>query len=126
MFTMAKLVDQGGSLQEYLHSNDYYCEQERVEGEWLGKGAEMLGLHGVIGAGNQEFEDLRKNINPSTGGKLTPRSPSVRFFDLQCSSQKSVSIMAMLSGDRRLAAAHDAACATAFAELEKVRCLSGP
>jgi len=116
---MAKLLDQGGSLQDYLHSNDYYVENERVEGRWMGRGSERLGLRGSIKAGNQAFESLRKNINPATGQKLTPRSPTVRFFDLQCSAQKSVSLMAVLMDDRRLAAAHDAACETAYAELER-------
>jgi len=116
---MAKLLDQGCSLQNYMHSNDYYHENERVEGYWMGKGSKRLELSGIIKAENKAFEDLRKNINPSTGAKLTPRSPAVRFFDLQCSSQKSVSLMAVLMDDRRLADAHDTACKVAFSELEK-------
>jgi conjugative relaxase-like TrwC/TraI family protein len=43
----------------------------------------------------------------------------VKFFDFQCSAQKSVSIMAVTMGDARLLAAHDAAAALAFAELER-------
>jgi hypothetical protein len=43
----------------------------------------------------------------------------VKFFDFQCSAQKSVSIMAVTMGDTRLLAAHDAAAALAFGELER-------
>jgi conjugative relaxase-like TrwC/TraI family protein len=54
-------------------------------------------------------------------GQLTPRNVenAIRFFDFQCSAQKSVSIMAVTLGDRRLVEAHDRAAAKAFSELEK-------
>ena len=73
-----------------------------------------------IHRGDPAFRQLRENVHPSTGGKLTQRnrSDSTRFFDFQCSAQKSVSLLHALTNDRRLAHAHDLAAAKAFAELE--------
>src|ERR1700719_5269786 len=121
MFTMAKIRDGGTYLSQHLTANDYYCEQETVAGRCLGQGAERLGLQGGIKAGDKAFERLRRNRHPDGSGKLTPRDAAnrVRFFDFQCSAQKSVSILAVTIGDQRLLAAHDRAAATALAELEK-------
>ncbi len=80
-----------------------------------------LNLRGEIEAGDPAFENLRNNRHPDGSGKLTPRDGKsrVKFFDFQCSAQKSVSIMAVTMGDTRLLAAHDAAAALAFGELER-------
>ncbi|HYK92069.1 MAG TPA: MobF family relaxase [Acidobacteriota bacterium] len=122
MFTCAKLRDGSTYLGSHLTANDYYCENEHVTGAWTGKGAERLGLSGKsIGKDDGAFEALRRNLLPDGSGRLTPRRPEngVRFFDFQCSAQKSVSIMAVTLDDPRLYAAHDRAAAVAFAELER-------
>lgn len=97
MFTMAKIKDGSTYLSHHLAANDYYCEKETVTGLWMGKGAERLGLNGEIHTDDPVFEALRNNRHPETGEKLTPRDGDdrVRFFDFQCSAQKSVSIMAV-------------------------------
>jgi conjugative relaxase-like TrwC/TraI family protein len=82
----------------------------------------MLDLEGkTIGNDDPDFEALRLNQNPAGSGQLTPRNVenAIRFFDFQCSAQKSVSIMAVTLGDRRLVEAHDRAASKAFSELEK-------
>lgn len=121
MFTMAKIKDGGTYLERHLAANDYYCENESVIGTWTGKGASRLGLQGEIRAGDKSFESLRNNRVPESNEKLTPRDGAnrVKFFDFQCSAQKSVSVMAVTVGDTRLLAAHDAAAKFAFAELER-------
>jgi len=121
MFTMAKIKDGRTYLNQHLTANDYYCEKETVIGQWVGRGAERLGLHGEIQAGDPTFEALRRNRHPGGSEKLTPRDSEnrVKFFDFQCSAQKSVSVMAVTLGDTRLLAAHDAAAALAFGELER-------
>ena len=118
---MAKIRDGRTYLGAHLTSNDYYCENESVSGHWIGLGAERLGLQGEIHAGDPAFEALRQNRLPDGTGKLTPKDSDnrVRFFDFQCSAQKSVSIMAVTLGDARLLTAHDAAALVAFGELEK-------
>jgi conjugative relaxase-like TrwC/TraI family protein len=121
MFTMAKIRDGSTYLDKHLTANDYYCENEAVAGRWIGRGAERLGLSGKIHGGDDAFETLRNNRHPSDGSKLTPRDSDerIRFYDFQCSAQKSVSVMAVTMGDDRLLAAHDCATAKAFSELER-------
>ena len=50
---------------------------------------------------------------------MKPVSNRVAFFDFQCSAQKSVSILAVLGGDRRLRIAHERAARIALSELER-------
>src|SRR5436309_3840115 len=123
MFTCAKIKDGSTYLSSHLTANDYYCENEHVTGIWVGKGAARLGLSGdSIGKDDAAFEALRRNLLPDGSGRLTPRRAEngIRFFDFQCSAQKSVSIMAVTLENQRLYAAHDRAAATAFAELERL------
>ncbi len=121
MFTMAKIRNGSTYVARHLSANDYYSEGECIVGEWMGEGAKRLGLDGSIHPDDAAFENLRLNRHPDGSGKLTPRDGKdrVRFFDFQCSAQKSVSILAVTMGDGRLLAAHDAAARIAFRELEK-------
>jgi conjugative relaxase-like TrwC/TraI family protein len=124
MFTCAKIRHGGTYLKNHLTANDYYCEGEHVVGRWMGEGSKLLGLNDQpIGGKDAAFEALRQNRMPDGGGRLTPRDDkdknTVRFFDFQCSAQKSVSIMAVTLQDRRLYEAHDRAAVKAFAELER-------
>jgi conjugative relaxase-like TrwC/TraI family protein len=122
MFTMAKLRDGSTYLANHLSANDYYSEKESVAGEWIGQGAERLGLAGrSIGAHDEAFERLRCNRHPLTGRKLTARNGAGRiaFLDFQCSAPKSVSLLAVTFGDERLRQAHRDAVTVAFGELER-------
>lgn len=118
---MAKIRDGRTYLSTHLTANDYYCENETVTGRWLGAAAERFGLRGDIHGNDAAFERLRCNRHPVTAEKLTARNKAdrIRFFDFQCSTQKSVSVMAVTLGDERLLAAHDQAAEVAFGELEK-------
>src|SRR2546422_825001 len=123
MFTCKKIRNGSTYLSTHLSANDYYCEGEHVTGRWMGKGTEMLGIGGqAIEKNDSAFEALRLNQHPNGSGQLTPRNAenSIRFFDFQCSAQKSVSIMAVTMEDRRLYEAHDRATRAALAELERV------
>ena len=122
MFTCKKIRNGSTYLSTHLTANDYYCETEHVMGTWVGKGAELLGRVGhAIDGNDAAFEALRLNQHPDGSGRLTPRNVenSIRFFDFQCSAQKSVSIMAVTLGDQRLYAAHDQASRLAIGELER-------
>ena len=123
MFTCAKIKNGRTYLGGHLTANDYYTEKEHVSGKWVGLAAERLNLADQpIDAGNKAFEALRNNLRPDGSGKgLTPSrdEKGVRFFDFQCSAQKSVSVMAVVMDDKRLYAAHDRAATAAFAELER-------
>ena len=123
MFTMGKIYDGRTYLDFHLVSNDYYCEGEKVQGQWVGKGADAFGIAGTaILPGSEVYKNFSIGKTP-TGEKLTQRdrgedSTALRFFDFQCSAQKSVSVMAVALGDHRLREAHEKAVSTAFSELE--------
>lgn len=119
MFTKVDIRKGSTYLSVHLSANDYYSEGERVCGHWRGKLAGVFGIAGkAIQLDDEIFENLRRNLTPDGSKKLTPRHPDIRFFDFQCSAQKSVSIMAVTLGDYRLRVAHSKAFEIALGELE--------
>src|ERR1017187_2799012 len=72
MFTRAKIYIGSTYLKNHLRANDYYSKGERVSGEWVGIGAEKLGLSGEVTA--EQFEAFRSNHHPLSGDQLTPRT----------------------------------------------------
>jgi conjugative relaxase-like TrwC/TraI family protein len=76
MFTRAKIYNGSTYLTNHLRANDYYSKSERVTGEWVGIGADKLGLYGEVTP--EQFEALRTNRNPLTGEKLTQRNKDTR------------------------------------------------
>lgn len=118
-----------GYAQRHLEHSDYYDERRRVQGEWHGRGAELLGLRGQVL--REQFEAVREGLHPDSGEFLRPRhsvdrqsndgseqSKARSLYDLTFSAPKSVSIQAMIGGDHRLVAAHDKAVRESLAEAE--------
>ena len=118
-----------GYAQRHLEHSDYYDEGRRVQGEWHGQGAELLGLRGEVT--REQFEAVREGLHPETGEFLRPRHSADRtdangseqskgrsLYDLTFSAPKSVSIQALVCGDERLIASHDKAVREALAEAE--------
>jgi conjugative relaxase-like TrwC/TraI family protein len=115
-------------FEEHLCVGDYYDEGQRVSGEWIGSGAEQLGLIGKVRA--NEFLRLCENQHPATGEKLTQRLNTTRvngdenaanrrvFYDFTFSPPKSVSVVALAGADERIVAAHHEAVRSAMRELE--------
>ncbi len=116
-------------FKEHLRVGDYYMEGRSVSGEWYGKGAEELGLSGVTN--EPEFLRLCRNLHPQTEERLTQRLNSKRvcvdgkvhehanrrvFYDFTLSPPKSVSIVALVTDDRRIIEAHDNAVQAALEE----------
>ncbi len=129
MLTIRAMTGGAGYAQRHLEHSDYYDEQRRVQGEWHGRGAELLGLSGNVTP--EQFEAIREGLNPETGEFLRPRHSADRakengsdqskarsLYDLTFSAPKSVSVQAVLTGDERLIAAHDKAVSEALAEAE--------
>ncbi|MBA3715368.1 MAG: relaxase domain-containing protein, partial [Pyrinomonadaceae bacterium] len=119
---------------EYSSSREnYYTEGERVEGEWSGKLAEELGLEGPIE--REQFERLMDGQDPRTGEQLVRHVPSKEYtneygdtvktsehragWDATFSAPKSVSIAALVGGDKRLIRAHREAVNETLHEAEK-------
>lgn len=117
MITVSQIRNGAGYLSRHLSANDYYSEGERVEGYWLGKGAERLGLHGAVR--EAQFESLRTNRHPFTGEKLTPRLHKVAFHDIVVSAPKAFSIAAIVGQDERLVKAFHESSRWVLSELEK-------
>ena len=122
MFTAAKIKATHGKgadfYRQHLANNDYYSEHDRVEGHWRGSLTSVFGLENESVA-QDVFSLFQQNLNPSTKQKLTPRNNpnSVRFYDFQCSAQKSVSVMSLF--DSRLVEAHRKAVEVGMRELER-------
>lgn len=49
MITVGVIRNGGTYLSQHLRQNDYWAEGEKqVRGEWIGQGAEKLGLEGAV------------------------------------------------------------------------------
>ena len=115
-------------FEEHLAVGDYYDEGQRIAGEWIGLGAERLGLAGRVRA--EDFLRLCENQHPSSGETLTQRLNTTRtesgdnaanrriFFDFTFSPPKSVSIAGFLGKDERILEAHNRAVRLALREFE--------
>jgi conjugative relaxase-like TrwC/TraI family protein len=119
-----------GYAQRHLQQSDYYDQNRSVEGHWHGRGAELLGLRGK--ATSEDFEAVRQGLDPQMGEFLRQRHSADRIgsngaeqskarslYDMTFSAPKSVSVMAIVGGDERLVAAHEAAMREALGEAEK-------
>ena len=114
-------------FREHLCVGDYYAEGQTVSGEWIGRGAELLGLEGRVR--EKEFLDLYGGLDPQSGERLTARLNSTRangeavesnrriFYDFTISPPKSVSVVAMYQ-DSRVIELHNQAVRVAMRELE--------
>jgi conjugative relaxase-like TrwC/TraI family protein len=104
-------------------AEDYYAMRGEAQGEWLGSGAERLGLDGTATSG--QLRDLLEGRDPATGASLRSRAVHVTAWDVTFSPPKSVSVM-HAAGDPRIAhetiAAHRAAVRSAVAYLESEAC----
>jgi len=125
MFTAVahkNLADAEGYFDEHFSQNDYYAAGEIRPGQWIGVGAERLGLSAGQNVTREQFYALCENRSPKTDERLTQRQQKEDkrqvFFDFTCSAPKAVSILAVTLDDRRLVTAHEEATRIAFRELE--------
>src|SRR5258708_7361448 len=58
-------------FREHLCAGEYYAEAQKMTGEWFGKGAEKLGLEGVVK--ENHFLKLCEGRHPKTDEWLTQR-----------------------------------------------------
>jgi conjugative relaxase-like TrwC/TraI family protein len=90
----------------------YYLDRGEPSGVWRGRGAERLGLRGVVD--EDDFLGSMAGQDPSTGRLLgTPHTEkTVRGFDVTCSAPKSVSVLFAVGGPavrQQVLDGHDAA-----------------
>jgi conjugative relaxase-like TrwC/TraI family protein len=117
-----ELASAEGYFVEHLAQNDYYAAGEIRPGQWIGVGAEQLGLSVGQPVSREQFCGLCENQHPQTGARLTLRQNEKDnrrvFFDFTCSAPKSVSVLAVTLDDQRLVQAHQDSARIAFRELE--------
>jgi len=123
MFTAVahkNLADAKEYFDEHLAQNDYYAVGEIRPGQWIGAGAEHLGLKDNVT--REQFHALCENLNPQNDERLTQRQLKTDqrrvFFDFTCAPPKSVSVLAVTLDDERLVTAHEESARIAFRELE--------
>lgn len=114
-------VKSAGSAGNYYTEKDNYYVTGSMEERWQGKGAETLGLEGKVD--KQVFTELLQGKLPD-GSDLTRMQDGVNKhrpgYDLTFSAPKSVSMLAMLGGDKRLIDAHNRAVTVALEQVESL------
>ena len=107
---------------------------ETITGQWIGRGAELLGLEGAVSM--EQFDAIRQGNDPATNEFLRPRQSADRIrervvngktitetanarnlYDFTVSAPKAVSVQAL--EDPRLVGAHKLAVAEMAAEMER-------
>lgn len=102
---MLRITAQKSSAQvkTYYERSDYYEDgPNALKGHWFGKGAERLGLDGMVD--KAQFERIVENRHPWEDESLTPRTRADRRvgWDFTFSASKSVSILWALTKDNRI------------------------
>jgi conjugative relaxase-like TrwC/TraI family protein len=127
MLTIKAMTGGETYAAHHLSNNDYYSVGETVTGQWMGRGALMLGLEGDVTM--EQFDSIRLGRHPSTGEFLRPRQNVDRFdedgkrtatarnlYDFTISAPKAVSVQAL--EDPRLIEAHHRAVNETVQEME--------
>lgn len=113
--------NQYAAAHYFAAADDYYTKEH--PGEWQGRGAQELGLTGPVDQAQfarllngqlPNGQSIQKTFNPVDNKKRMG-------LDLTFSAPKSVSMQALVGGDREVTAAHDLAVTRA---LEKVQQLA--
>ena len=116
-------ASQGAS---YYERDGYYAKDDpehREASAWAGKGAEELGLTGPVDP--ETFRAvLEGRVPDGSGRQLGKRGKDGEILhrpgrDLTFSAPKSVSLAALVGGDKRVVEAHDRAVAATLAWVEK-------
>ncbi len=93
---------QVAGAKSYYSTADYYSEGQELVGEFRGKAAAMLGLHGEVD--KPSWDALCDNRHPGTGETLTPRQKDNRTvgYDFNFHVPKSVSLLYGTTRDERI------------------------
>ncbi|PKB25306.1 conjugative relaxase-like TrwC/TraI family protein [Novosphingobium kunmingense] len=107
MLSVANVRTAGGAANYFAADNYYTRADAERSGEWLGKGAEKLGLGGRVEA--KEFEAVLKGFLPDGSRVGSDNRVHRAGTDLTFSMPKSWSILALVGGDKRILDAYAAA-----------------
>jgi conjugative relaxase-like TrwC/TraI family protein len=108
-------------LQEYSRDDHARGPRAEVAGVWLGRGAESLGLKGLVQ--EADFVALLEGKSGEGGSQLVHSQVGTgkhrAAWDFGCSTDKSVSIAALVGGDEAVLEAYRKAVLKGFFELER-------
>ena len=117
MLSVANVRTAGGAANYFAADNYYTRADADRSGQWLGKGAEKLGLAGQIDA--RAFEAVLRGFLPD-GSRVGSENRGHRpGTDLTFSMPKSWSLIALVGGDRRVLDAYEVAVRETLAWAEK-------
>ncbi|EAM8425625.1 conjugative relaxase, partial [Salmonella enterica] len=118
MMSIAQVRSAGSAAGYYTDKDNYYV-LDSMEERWAGKGAAQLGLQGAVD--KDVFTRVLEGRLPG-GADLSRQQDGTNKhrpgYDLTFSAPKSVSLMAMLGGDKRLTEAHNQAVDIAVRQVE--------
>lgn len=118
MLSVGNVASAGGASNYYTNKDNYYFLGESST-EWFGKGAEKLGLSGNVS--KDDFDAVLKG-ELQDGSNLTYIRNGVNHHqagkDLTFSAPKSVSILALVGGEKGLINAHQDAVKKTLSEIE--------
>ena len=119
MVATVSALSSAGQAASYYEADDYYADGGLSPSEWFGAGADALGLKGEVD--RDTFRSLLEG--QVAGGQLgTTRDGKIEHrpgWDVTFSAPKSVSVMALVAGDKRVISAHAAAVKVALAHVER-------
>ncbi|MEI6493035.1 MAG: MobF family relaxase [Verrucomicrobiota bacterium] len=118
--TPGKLTDYHEEHLEKGILSDYYAKDASPQVCWSGGLAHRFGLLGLP-VTKEQFERLAKNLHPINGTPLTLRKKfnARSAYDFVFSMPKSVSTLALVTGDKRILDAHRKALAKVVAYMER-------
>ncbi|MHC5208920.1 MobF family relaxase [Pseudomonas chlororaphis] len=112
--------NQYAAARYFSAADDYYAKE--TPGEWQGEGAERLGLVGPVD--QLQLAKLLDGKLPNGERIQTTFNPDAKKrrmgLDLTFSAPKSVSMQALVAGDKNVTLAHDRAVAKAMHHVEKL------
>ena len=120
--TVAALKSAGQAAHYYSKTDDYYRGKDMAPTAWQGKCAEMLGLSGKEVDKDTFTAALTGRLPAGTQLGKPDGKGGVQHrpgWDVTFSAPKSVSALALVAGDDRIARAHDRAVAAALAHIER-------
>ncbi len=114
MHSIASVRSSSGAADYFANDNYYSADEHAEAGVWGGEGARALGLEGQVE--RDAFEGILNGRLPD--GELVGQVEGRRLgLDLTFSMPKSASILALVSGDRRILDAHLAAVKSTMSQL---------
>lgn len=120
MINPIRLKGKPANIARYYTVGDYYTKGPEEHSAWGGKIAAELGLEGEVDAAAFK-ELLAGKIGDQQLGRRRKEGQIQHHpgWDFAVNAPKSVSIMAMVSGDARIVAAHEQAVSVALSYLEE-------